>query len=172
MLTVLIIGKPSYEKVADLCLVARAFGASEIVFTSDNKKLISKSQRFCKGMCADWGGRFNISFTSNWKAYIKNKKNYKTVYLTRYGIPMKQMRYTLRAYKNLLVIASFSEEINALYEFADFNISITSQPHTIASSITALLLAYYRDREPSIHFENAKYKIIPEPHGIHIDKAR
>ncbi|MEM0149659.1 MAG: hypothetical protein QXW10_02065 [Candidatus Micrarchaeaceae archaeon] len=171
MLTVLIIGKPSYEKVTDLCLIARAFGASEIVFTASDSKLKSKSQRFCKDICRKWGGNFSVGFTDNWKAYIKGKRNYKTVYLTRYGMPMRQAEYVLRTYKNLLIIASFSEKINELYTIADFNISITSQPHTTASSITAMLRTYYRDRELSMHFENAKYKIIPEPHGIHIDKV-
>ena len=170
MLTVLVIGKTSYEKVTDICLIARAFGASEIVFTMNDSKLKSKAQRFCNDICKKWGGSFSVSFTNNWKAYIKNKRNYKTIYLTRYGTPMRQAEYVLRTYKNMLIIASFSEKINELYTIADFNISITSQPHTVASSITSLLRAYYRNRELSMHFENAKYKVIPEPHGIHIDK--
>ncbi|EQD48684.1 tRNA 2'-O-methylase [mine drainage metagenome] len=170
MLNVLVIGKPSYEKIVDLCLIARAFGASGIVFTSEDKRLESKSQRFCKDICDKWGGKFSVSFTANWKSYLREKRNYKTIYLTRYGIPMKQMEYTIRTYKNVLAIVSFSEKIKELYTIADFNISITSQPHTTASSITALLRTYYHDRELSMHFENAKYKIIPEQHGIHIDK--
>ena len=170
MLTVLVIGKPSYEKVTDLCLIARAFGASGIVFTSNDKKLAAKSQRFCRDICDKWGGSFSVSFTNSWKDYIKSKRNYKTIYLTRYGIPIRQAEYALRTYKNMLIIVSFSEKIKELYDIADFNISITSQPHTMASSMTALLRTYYRDRELSMHFENAKYKIIPEQHGIHIDK--
>ncbi len=172
MLTILVVGKPSYEKVTDLCLIARAFGATEAVFTTSDRKLISKSKRFCKDVCAKWGGSFTISFTNNWKAYIKSKRKYKTIYLTRYGTPVRQMEYLLRTYKNLLIIASFSEKIKELYTIADFNISITSQPHTVASSVTALLRAYYRDRELSMHFENAKYKIVPEQHSIHIDKLK
>lgn len=170
MIEVLIIGKPSSERMQNIILASRAFGANAVIFTTTDKKSMNKMKRLCQSVSKEWGGTFNIQFISNWKTFIPKKKNYKSIYLTRYGIGITEKEYELRTYKNILLILSVSENIKELYNIADFNISITHQPHTIISAIVAFLSVYYHGRELALHFENAEYKIIPEVHGIHVEK--
>lgn len=172
MIWVLVVGKSSYEHNLDLCLVARAFGASNITFGLKDKTGVKRLIRYCKLVDKNWGGRFAVSSTNNWKGFIKDKKNYLKVYLTRYGIPIKKMEYQIRTYKNVLVVVSTSESIKELYKATDFNLSITAQPHSCASSISVFLHDFYNGRELAMHFENAKYKIAPEEHGVRIQKSK
>lgn len=170
MIGILVIGKMDYEKIVDISLTSRAFGAGNITICESDMKTIKKSTAYLNKIKSNWGGNFSINFITNWKEFIKSRKNtYKMIYLTRYGSDIKKTN-TIQTYKNIMLIVSNSENIKELYNIADFNISITTQPHTIISSIAVFLNIYYRGRELAMHFENAKYKIIPSSHGIHVEK--
>ncbi len=172
MITVLVVGKTGYEHKLDLCMVARAFGASSITFSPDDKESSKRLERACKALRRDWGGVFAVSSTNNWKGFMKDKKNYLKVYLTRYGIPVKKLGYQIRTYKNVLVVVSIKESVKQLYKAADFNMSITTQPHSCASAIAVFLHSFYDGRELAMHFENARYRITPDDHGIRIQKEK
>lgn len=169
MIWVLAVGKASYESKLDLAMVARAFGASNITF-SPNERQAKKLSRYCQNVSKKWGGKFGVSFTDNWKSVVSEKKNYLKIYLTRYGVPMKDLGYQIKTYKNVLVVVSFSESIKPLYDSADFNVSLSVQPHSCASSIAIFLHEFYQGRELAMHFENAMYKINPDQHGINVKK--
>ncbi len=168
----LVVGRSSYEDELSLFMVARAFGAGSITFYPEDRRIMRKLSRKCKALNRDWGGSFSYSFTDNWKRFIDEKKNYLKVYLTRYGLPMKNIGYQVRTYKNLLIIVSEKEDIKPLYKVADFNLSITAQPHSCASAIGVFLHDFYQGRELAMHFENARYKVNPEQHGISIKKEK
>ncbi len=172
MIWVLVVGKSNYDSTLDLSLVARAFGASGITFCPEDRRNAKKIIRSFNSINRNWGGKFAVSFTKNWKKFIDEKKNYLKVYLTRYGIPMEKMEYRIRTYKNILVIVSMKESVKPLYRSADFDLSITTQPHSCASSIAVFLHKFYNGRELAMHFENARYKIVPGEHGIRVEKAR
>ncbi len=172
MISILVIGKGNRESYLDLALVSRAFGASSITFCAKDARDIGPISRGISRTNSKWGGKFSVSYAKNWKDFIKEKKNYLKIYLTRYGVPMKKLEYQVRTYKNVLLIVSFTEAIRPLYKAADFNISITAQPHTSASSIAVFLHDFYNGRELAMHFENARYKIVPEEHGIHVQKSK
>ena len=161
MIIVFAIGKPKYETMQDICLTARAFGASSVIFTSTNASLNSRLKRYCSSISKKWGGNFNVQFTNAWKSYLESKRNYKKVYLTRYGTPIKKQVYTLRSYRNIIIILSITEEIKSFGELADFNISITSQPHSSIAAMAIFLNQYFAGRELSLNFSNAKFKVIP-----------
>ena len=172
MIWVLVVGRASGETSLDLCLVARAFGASSITFAPGPKANASGLVRYSSALNRKWGGRFSITFAKDWKRFISEKKNYVKIYLTRYGIPIKKVEYTLKTYKNILIIVSMSESVKSLYKACDFNVSITNQPHTSASAIAVFLHNFYNGRELAIRFENAAYKVVPSEHDIHVEKAR
>ena len=172
MIWILVIGKGSPEANLDIALTARAFGASSITFLSNSRKPDQNIIRHIKGVNKKWGGKFSISFSNNWKEFLKSKKNYIKIYLTRYGVPIKKVEYALKTYKNILIVVSMTESIKSLYKNCDFNVSITTQPHTCASSIAVFLHNFYNGRELAMHFENAKYKVVPEEHNIHVEKFK
>jgi tRNA (cytidine56-2'-O)-methyltransferase len=168
-ISVLVIGKGGYECNLDLCSSARAFGASSVTFASQK---MPKLIRYFATMNRTWGGNFTVSFTDDWKDFINSKKNYKTVYLTKYGIPINKVRYSLKTYKNILLIVTHDNTSKSLLKSTDFNVSITTQPHCSTAAITVFLHLFYEGRELAMHFENAKYRVVPEANRLHVEKAR
>ncbi len=149
-------------------MAARAFGAHNVTFASiRNPKMMNQFKVLNK----KWGGDFNVSFVDNWQDFLKSKKNYKTIYLTRYGTPINKIKYSLKTYKNIMLIVTLTEAYKNLYKMADFNVSITAQPHSATSAIAIFLHLFYEGRELAMHFENAKYKVVPEERKVHVEKA-
>jgi tRNA (cytidine56-2'-O)-methyltransferase len=167
-ISVLVIGNGAYESNLDLCLAARAFGAHEVTFTTTkNSKLANQF----KAVNRNWGGDFSVSFVKDWKAFLKSKKNYKMIYLTRYGIPIDKVKYALKTYKNIMLLVTLTENVKNAYKMSDFNVSITTQPHCSTAAIAVFLHTFYEGRELAMHFENAKYKVVPEQERIHVEKV-
>jgi tRNA (cytidine56-2'-O)-methyltransferase len=167
MISVLVIGGNDYANNLNLCLTARALGASEMIFTT---KKDARLVRYISGLERKWGGRFRIDFVNNYKTVLKKAVNYKKVYLTRYGVPLHKMSYMLNTYKNIMLIVSPTSSSPKLHNIADFNISVTDQPHCSAAAIAVFLHDFYRGRELAVHFENAKYKVLPKEHGVSVEK--
>jgi tRNA (cytidine56-2'-O)-methyltransferase len=113
-----------------------------------------------------------VQFAKNYKEVLKSAAKYPKLYLTRYGIPLQDKSYTLKTYKNLLLIVTLKEEVKAIHDLADFNISISSQPHCSAAAIAIFLHDFYNGRELAMHFENAQMKLIPKEHGVEVKKIR
>ncbi|MDE1856552.1 MAG: hypothetical protein KGH98_00540 [Candidatus Micrarchaeota archaeon] len=173
MISVLVIGKYDFDRVMDLALAARALGASGISFCFDDKKRVEKAKisRKMGSIAKEWGGTFKVEFPEDWKEWIGAKKNYKKIYLTMYGVPMRKLTYTLRTYKNILLVVTTNKPLKDLFGVADFNISITNQPHTSVSSVAVFLYEFYKEREPAMKFENAKVKVVPTDRGMMVEKV-
>jgi len=83
-------------------LVARAFGAGEIIYSGEkDDKLLESIKKATK----KWGGPFRVRHEKNWKGVIKKyKKNkFSVVHLTMYGLPIEKRIRKLRKIKNLLI---------------------------------------------------------------------
>ncbi len=141
----------------DLCLAARALGASEITFTGkSDKQLLSK----IKKMNIKWGGKFKVSFTANYKDLISRSEKAIKIYLTRYGTSLNEKARMISTYKNIILIVTQKDDVEYVRKnIADFNVSITRQPHCSSAAVAIFLHEYYKGRELAMHFENAKYKI-------------
>ena len=150
-----------------MCLTARALGASEIIFTSSKKE---KLVRYAGRLERDWGGVFGVTFNHDYRKVLADANKYKKVYLTRYGVPLPKLIYSLKTYKNImLIVSSVQASSKPLHEIADFNISVTDQPHCGAAAIAIFLHEFYEGRELAVHFKNSKYKVIPAEHGINVE---
>ncbi len=163
------IGRSTHQENLDLCLTSRALGASEITFTG---KKDSRLLRYVNGLNSKWGGTFRVQFAKNYREALKSSAKYAKVYLTRYGIPLQEKRYSIRTYKNIVLIVTLNDEINAVQELSDFNISVSSQPHCSAAAIAIFLHEFFNGRELAIHFENAKFKVVPKERGTEIKITR
>ncbi len=169
MLAVLAVGNNAYESNKDLCMAARAFGASSVTIAGRrNSRLI----RECKAISSKWGGNFEVDFTKDWKRFVAKKKTYKVVYLTRFGVPINREIHNLKTYKNILLIVTLSESIKDVLKISDFNVSITAQPHSSSAAVAIFLHSFYEGRELAMHFENAKYRVVPSEGEIHIEKLK
>jgi tRNA (cytidine56-2'-O)-methyltransferase len=167
MISVLVIGGNDYASNLDLCLTARALGASEMIFTT---KRDARLVRYISALERKWGGKFRVDFVKDYRTALKNSMNYKKVYLTRYGVPLHKLTYMLNTYKNIMLIVSPISTSPKLHNLADFNVSVTDQPHCSSAAIAVFLHEFYRGRELAVHFENAKYKVLPKEHGVSVEK--
>lgn len=148
-----------------LLLVARAFGASGILYTGRvDKALEEKVQKIVD----DWGGSFNIEYRKDWKNTVKEWKGNggEIIHLTMYGLPIQKVIEKLRlSRKPKLVVVGGAKVPSAVYELANWNISITSQPHSEIAALGVFLHEFFEGKELMKHFEGAKLKIVPQKQG-------
>jgi tRNA (cytidine56-2'-O)-methyltransferase len=149
-----------------VALVARAFGANGMAYCGMRDPGMEKS---LKKICEKWGGSFFVEYTENWKKTVNDyrKKGFTVVHLTMYGkgIPKKPLDG-----KDILVVVGSEQVPGEMYQLADYNVSITNQPH---SEIAALALFMDRmmdgkeltetfDKE---QFSSGKIRISPNERG-------
>jgi len=148
-------------------LVARAFGASEIILSGEEDNAVMEK---LKDVVERWGGPFEISYVKNWKDFIKEWKERRgiVVHLTMYGIPIqKAINEIKEKFKDsdLLVIIGAEKVPKEAYFLADFNVSITNQPHSEVAALAIFLDRLFQGKELEREFENWKVKIIPQKRG-------
>jgi len=146
------------------CLVARAFGAGKITYSGEKDQ---KLEEGINKIVRNWGGNFTISYEKNWKSIITNykKKKFLVVHLTMYGLPIQKNITKIRKHKNLLIIIGGEKVPGEVYELADYNISVTSQPHSEVSGLCLFLDYYFKGKELDKRFRKAKIRIKPSARG-------
>ncbi|HDI02837.1 MAG TPA: tRNA (cytidine(56)-2'-O)-methyltransferase [Candidatus Aenigmarchaeota archaeon] len=142
-------------------LVARAFGAGEIIFSGEEDEKLMNSVR---EVTKEWGGPFSVKYEKNWKSVIQNFKGIK-VHLTMYGIPIEKRIDEIRKKRNVLVIIGGSKVPGEVYALADYNIAITNQPHSEVAALAIFLHEYFQGRELRKRFKNPKIRVIPQEKG-------
>lgn len=148
------------------CLVARAFGAQKIIIDGEQDKELKKT---INKITKKWGGKFNTTFTNSWKKTIQKykKHGFKIIHLTMYGLPIKKELQKIKKHKKIIIIIGSQKVEKQVYDTADYNISITNQPH---SEIAALAVFLHETIKTPSKFENAKIKIIPNKKTKHVQK--
>ncbi len=146
-----------------VALVARAFGASKIIFSGERDESLLKS---VEKVVRTWGGRFEVSYEKNWKKWLKNFAGVK-IHLTMYGVDFKEKLAEIKKLsktKNLAVIVGSEKVPKEVYELADYNLAVSNQPHSEVSAL-AVFLYELNERKLPQEFENAKLRIIPQERG-------
>lgn len=148
-----------------VALVARAFGCTKIFMTEVNPDIKYTLEKINK----TWGGNFTVEFIDNWKSIVKKKKeNYKIVHLTMYGENINDVDNQLRKEENLLIVVGAEKVPREIYELADYNIGIGSQPHSEISALAILLDRIQKGEQFENNFLGAKRKIIPTRRGKNV----
>ena len=109
----------------------------------------------------------------NWKKVIQDarKEGCKVIHLTMYGLPFQEEVSKLRQEQNLLVVIGSEKVPREMYELADFNLAVTSQPHSETSALSVFLHELFAGKELGAKFSNAKNVIIPQKHGKKVVKG-
>jgi tRNA (cytidine56-2'-O)-methyltransferase len=120
-----------------VALVSRAFGAERIYMTEVNPEIKDTLEKINK----TWGGNFMVEFIDKWKTIVKKKKEdgFKIVHLSMYGEIINDAQESLRKEKNLLIVVGAEKVPREIYELADYNIGVGSQPHSEISALAILL---------------------------------
>ena len=146
-------------------LAARAFGACGAFYSGQRDEGVERSVKKVVDM---WGGNFTVQFIEDWIAKIKEwrKNGGEVIHLTMYGLPLNEVIQKIRgSNKDKLIIVGGAKVPKIVYELADWNVSITSQPHSEVSALGVFLHELYMGRELNKTFENAKIRIIPQERG-------
>ena len=138
-----------------VALVARAFGADNIMIDTADAKI----ENNIKSTCKRFGGNFKIDTGVNAKKTIKNWKG-TTVHLTMYGEKLENSVKKINAKKDVLIIVGAEKVPPYVYEMADYNVSVGNQPHSEVAAL-AVFLDKFTDGKWTDKKFNGKIEILP-----------
>ncbi len=144
-------------------LVARAFNADSIVYSGQKD---SKLESTIVKTATNFGGKFLISYQKDPISYIKSKKaaGCHIIHLTVYGLPIQDKISSIRN-KDCLIVIGSEKVPPEVYDLADFNIAVTSQPHSEVAALAIFLHEYHQGKQLKKLFSGAKSEIIPQEKG-------
>ena len=164
---------PRDERITThVALVARAFGAEELIYAGQHDSSFEES---VKRVSVAWGGAFSARHVKKPASLISEYKDngYTIVHLTMYGIPLPEKVAEIRKSQKIAIIVGAEQVPKEFYELANFNISITSQPHSEVAALAITLEQIMEDRplerEFSLKFKG-KIAISPSERGKSIRK--
>ena len=160
-----------YRVTSHCCLVARALGSRKIIIQGAEDKSISKS---VEDIVKRWGGEFKVEFADSWKQTIEEykKKKYLIVHATMYGSQIQKIESKLRKSSKILLIVGSQKVESEVYELSDYNISVTTQPHSEIAALAVILDRLFEGEELNKKFRNAKIKITPQIKGKKVAKQK
>jgi tRNA (cytidine56-2'-O)-methyltransferase len=124
-------------------LVARAFGADGLLLTVEDEGLL----RSLEDVKDRWGGEFFVKVVSNWRGYLRRWRG-SVVHLTMYGSPVYDKINEIRTLESdILVIVGAEKVPPDAYKRAQYNISISTQPHSEVSALAIFLDRFFSGEE-------------------------
>ncbi len=146
-----------------LCLVSRALGAESIYLEDAEKDVVGTLDEVNK----TWGGDFKAVLGSSWRKVIQEskKEGRKVVHLTMYGVPIQEAVEELRKEEKLLVVVGGPKVPGKVYHEADFNVSVTSQPHSEIAALAIVLHEIQNGEELKRTFQKSRLRILPSARG-------
>jgi tRNA (cytidine56-2'-O)-methyltransferase len=153
-----------YRVTSHCSLVARAFGAKEIIVCGEKDDSMKKS---VDDITARWGGPFKVSFENDWKTVFKNlkKKGFVFVHLTMYGETLNTKDKEIGKKDKVCVIIGSQKVEREVYDKSDYNVSVTTQPHSEIAALAVFLDRIQAGKELTKHFKKAKIEIEPQEKG-------
>lgn len=145
-------------------LAARALGARGGILCGERDDAVLESVR---KVSEKWGGRFAIAYSTNWKKEVMRKKRagFGVAHLTMYGERLQDVVGKVRKRKRILVVVGAEKVPRDVYSLADYNISVTNQPHSEVAALAVFLHEYFEGRELGARFRGARIAISPSERG-------
>jgi tRNA (cytidine56-2'-O)-methyltransferase len=149
-----------------LCLVSRALGA-EAIYLQETEKDIPRT---VEEVNKSWGGDFRVVVNPSWRSVITQAKSEgrKVVHLTMYGLPLQDKIEELKGAGDLLIVVGGPKVPGKVYHDSDYNISVTSQPHSEIAALAIVLHEIQRGEELKRDFGKSVLKIVPAERGKHV----
>ncbi len=173
-ITVIRLSERAYrdQRITTHCaLVARAWGAERIILSNDTDPHIRET---INTINEEFGGTFMVEYEEKLLNRIKEmkKKGHTIVHLTMYGEkPLIHLPKIKKMKKVVLVIGS--EKVpKEVYNVADYNISITRQPHSEVAALAVFLHYLKGGSEEGLKFSHARKRVIPNPRGKTVRPTR
>jgi tRNA (cytidine56-2'-O)-methyltransferase len=146
-----------------LCLVSRALGAEAIYLEDAEKDVLGTIE----GVNQTWGGEFEAILGTPWKKVMRDAKEEgrAIVHLTMYGIPIQEAAPELRKLQKVLMVVGGPKVPGKVYHEADYNVSVTSQPHSEIAALAIALHEIQGGEELKRTFQKSKLRILPSARG-------
>jgi len=146
-----------------LCLVSRALGAESIYLEDAEKDVVGTLE----AVNETWGGDFKAVLGASWRKVIKDAKEEgrKVVHLTMYGVPVQEAVAELRKEEKLLLVVGGPKVPGKVYHEADYNVSVTSQPHSEIAALAIVLHEIQSGEELKRTFQKSRLRILPTARG-------
>lgn len=143
-------------------LVARALGAIEGVLSGEEDESVIKGTARVSEL---WGGTFKVKYEANWRNFVRERKagGWKVAHLTMYGKDFRQAAKKLGMGKCIVIVGAGKVPREA-YELADFNLSVTTQPHSEVAALALFLDRCFSGKEIGKTF-SGKLHIVPNACG-------
>ncbi len=142
-------------------LTARALGVDNGYLSGEkDDSVISNLQDVSKR----WGGEFEVEYVDDWKNFLTGMDS-TLVHLTMYGIPVGDKISEIRKHKDILVVVGGEKVPPEVYQLADFNVSVTNQPHSEVAALAIFLDRYFEGEGLDRNFPDAKRRVIPSEKG-------
>jgi len=145
-------------------LVARALGAKKIIVCGEKDNSMKES---VDNITLRWGGPFEVIFVDNWEEELKKiqKKGFVLVHLTMYGEQIQDIEEDISKKSKVCVIIGSQKVEKEVYLLANYNVSITSQPHSEIAALAVFLDRIQKGKELRKVFTKGKKRIIPQKRG-------
>ncbi|TLX98127.1 MAG: tRNA (cytidine(56)-2'-O)-methyltransferase [Thaumarchaeota archaeon] len=146
-----------------LCLVSRALGAEAIYLEEAEAELVQQ----VRDINESWGGSFEVTVGTPWRSVVEaaRKDGRKVVHLTMYGLPLLERVGELRRFAKLLVVVGGPKVPGEMYHMADYNVSVTNQPHSEVAALAIALHEIQGGEELKRDFGKSKLRVLPKERG-------
>ncbi len=142
-----------------VALTARAFGAGRLYLHPPDPELADR----VAAVVRKWGGRFEVVGAPAWTAVVQDFPGV-VVHLTMYGEPLSRVLPRLRRARAVLVVVGGAKVPPGLFQAADLNVAVGSQPHSEVAAL-AVLLHGLGGQPPATRFRGAEQRIVPQTRG-------
>ncbi len=146
-----------------LCLVSRALGAECIYLEDAEKDVVGTLEEVNR----TWGGDFRAVLGTSWRKAIQEakKEGRKVVHLTMYGLPLQDVAPQLWELDKALVVVGGPKVPGKVYHEADYNVAVTSQPHSEIAALALVLHEMQSGEELKRAFQKSRLRILPSARG-------
>jgi tRNA (cytidine56-2'-O)-methyltransferase len=144
-------------------LAARALGARGMYLAARDPGVVSS----INDVVSRWGGDFFVEDEVKWRRCIQDWKagGGTVVHLTMYGLRMTDVVGEIREHERVLVVVGAEKVPGDIYGLADYNVSVTTQPHSEISSLALFLDHLSEGSELNREYPDAKIHIEPQKVG-------
>jgi len=144
-------------------LTARALGAKGMYLAASDKGVVES----IADVVSRWGGDFFCEDNVKWRSCIREWKQNggSVVHLTMYGLNLPDIIEEARTREKIMVVVGAEKVPGEIYGLVDFNVAVTSQPHSEISSLALFLDHLYSGKEMTKEFPGAHIRIVPSKVG-------
>ena len=144
-------------------LTARALGADRVI-VPDNA---GQSVETVRDITDRFGGPFEIEQSGSLRALVEGWDG-KVVHLTMYGLPVQEVEAEVRSALDdepLLIVVGGEKVPFEIYEYADWNVGVTNQPHSEVAGLAVFLDRLFEGQELDQEWVEAENQVIPQSTG-------